>query len=232
MIRARKYIAEVKRVVKLFLVGIKNWHKADFDLSCHVSMRSRYEGANQLHSNVVFDGQLGYGSYIAGNSIILGNVGRFTSIGPDVKCITGRHPYTYPFATTSPMFFSVDNYKGQTGHTFAKEQKFEEVTYVDNENKIPVSIGNDCWIGAGVMLIEGAHIADGAVVLAGAVVTKDVPPYAIVGGVPAKVLRYRYDEETIQFLLDCKWWKKDTNWLKEHWELLCNIDELKAYFKA
>ena len=71
---------------------------------------------------------------------------------------------------------------------------------------------------------------DGAVVLAHAVVTKDVPPYAIVGGVPAKVIGYRYDEDTIDFLLKVKWWNKDKKWFKEHWELLCDIDKMKTYF--
>ena len=66
--------------------------------------------------------------------------------------------------------------------------------------------------------------------MAHAVVTKDVPPYAIVGGIPAKVIGYRYDEETIDFLLKIKWWNNDINWFKENWELLCDLDKLKAYY--
>ena len=88
-------------------------------------------------------------------------------------------------------------------------------------------IGNDVWIGENVFFQGGVIIGDGAVVLAGAVVTKNVPPYAIVGGVPAKVLKYRYDEETIKFLLGFKWWDKDVNWLRDNWQLLCDIDKLK-----
>ena len=67
--------------------------------------------------------------------------------------------------------------------------------------------------------------------LAGAVVTKDVPPYAIVGGVPAKIIRYRYDEETIAFLLRIKWWDMPEDWLKENWRLLNDMDKLKAYIQ-
>ena len=80
------------------------------------------------------------------------------------------------------------------------------------------------------MIIGGVHIADGAVVLAGAVVTKNVPPYAIVGGVPAKIIRYRYDEETISFLLQAQWWNNTEDWFKENWKLLTDIDKLKAYY--
>ena len=70
-------------------------------------------------------------------------------------------------------------------------------------------IGNDVWIGVGATLIDGVKIGDGAIIAAGAVVTKDVPPYAIVGGVPAKIIRYRFNEATIKDLLELKWWDYD-----------------------
>ena len=75
------------------------------------------------------------------------------------------------------------------------------------------------------------EIADGAVVLSHAVVTKDVPPYAIVCGIPAKVIGYRYDEETINFLLQIKWWNNSPAWFEEHWVLLNDIEKLKEYYK-
>ena len=92
-------------------------------------------------------------------------------------------------------------------------------------------IGNDVWIGEGAFLAGGITVGDGAMILARAVVVQNVPPYAIVGGVPAKVISFRYDEDTINWLLDIQWWNLDTNWLKENWKLLCDIDKLKAYFK-
>ena len=73
----------------------------------------------------------------------------------------------------------------------------------------PTEIGNDVWIGNGACIMGGIKIGDGAIVATNAVVTKDVPPYAIVGGVPAKVIRYRFDETTIKELLDLKWWEYD-----------------------
>ncbi|WP_416370947.1 CatB-related O-acetyltransferase [Vibrio cholerae] len=67
-------------------------------------------------------------------------------------------------------------------------------------------IGNDVWIGQNVSLKAGIKIADGAVIAANAVVTKDVPPYAVVGGIPAKVIKYRFSESEICQLLELKWW--------------------------
>ena len=62
-------------------------------------------------------------------------------------------------------------------------------------------------------------------------VTKDVPPYAIVGGVPAKVIGYRYDDETIRFMLKCKWWNNQQEWFEKNWRLLNDVEALKEYFK-
>lgn len=67
-------------------------------------------------------------------------------------------------------------------------------------------IGNDVWVGHGAIIISGVSVGDGAIVAAGAVVTKDVPPYAIVGGVPAKVIRFRFEKEIIDSLLQLEWW--------------------------
>lgn len=196
--------------------------KVRFNFTTKVDISSSFEGANVIGDSTKFCGKMGYGSYICNDSSIIGNVGRFTSIAAEVKNAQGVHPITSPYVTTSPMFFSL---KKQSGITFAKKQLFDEM-------RAPISIGNDCWIGQRAFFVGGLTIGDGAVVLAGAVVTKDVPPYAIVGGVPAKILKYRYDEETIQFLLEKKWWNMPVEWLKENSALLCDIDKLKETLKA
>ena len=142
---------------------------------------------------------MGFGSYLGPNSYVVGNIGRFTSIAPFVRCNSGVHPYKLPYVTTSPSFYSLNLNHSQNGSTFAKQQMFKEHMFVDNDNKWIVNIGHDCWIGEHVFMVGGVTVNNGAVVLAHAVVTKDVPPYAIVGGIPAKVIGYRYDEETIAF---------------------------------
>lgn len=213
------------RYVRDFIITYKNYTtlklkyrgKVRFNTTTKIAVTSTFEGANVIGDSTKFSGKIGYGSYICNDCSIIGDIGRFTSIAAEVKNAQGVHPITSPYATTSPMFFSL---KKQSGITFAKEQLFDEM-------RAPIQIGNDCWIGQRAFFVGGLTIGDGAVVLAGAVVTKDVPPYAVVGGVPAKILRYRYDEETIKFLLEKKWWDMPLEWLKENSELLCDIDKLK-----
>lgn len=212
----------IKRVIKFILQKIK-WHnKLSFTYNCKISMCSQFEGMNKLYPYTTFDGYMGIGSYIANNSNISGKIGKFTSIASNCFVIQGIHPYTYPYVSTSPLFFSLAK---QNGYTFASKQQMKEFKYA--ENNYPIVIGNDCWIGHGVSIIGGVTIEDGAVVLAGAVVTKDVPAYAIVGGIPAKILKYRYEEEDINFLLDFQWWNKDVVWIKSNKDLLLNINSLK-----
>lgn len=93
-------------------------------------------------------------------------------------------------------------------HRIFTDTPAESYESFEKEN---VSIGNDVWLAAGSTVLRGVTIGDGAVVAAGAVVTKDVPPYAIVAGVPAKVIRYRFSDEIVQALLRIKWW----DWCEE-----------------
>jgi len=207
----------VRKLVKWILIRIKFREKLILSYSSDVSVKSFFEGANKIYPYTKFEGNLGYGTYIGPNCDIIAKIGRFCSIAPFVRINPGIHPYTYPFATTCPMFFST---KKQNGNTFVAENRFDETKGI-------TIIGNDCWIGENVFIASGVSIHDGGVVLAGAVVTKDVPPYAIVGGVPAKIIKYRYSDEDIRFLLSFKWWEKDLSWLRNNSNLLCNIEKLK-----
>lgn len=97
------------------------------------------------------------------------------------------------------------------------------------KSKGDVVIGNDVWIAAGATILPGVHVGNGAVIGAGAFVTKDVPDYAIVGGNPAKLIRYRFDEETINKLLEIKWWDSDLETLSEIIPILQSNDIQKLF---
>lgn len=185
-------------------------------------MRSKFEGMNRIYAKSSFDGYMGKGSYIAQNSHIYGKIGKYTSIASKCSVIQGVHPYTYPYVSTSPMFFSTAK---QNGYTYVTEQKFKELKYAGDN--FPIIIGSDCWIGESVSIIAGVTISDGAMVLAGAVVTKDVPPYAIVGGIPAKILSYRYNENDINLLLKHQWWNKEEKWIIKNIKTFHDFNKFK-----
>ncbi len=92
------------------------------------------------------------------------------------------------------------------------------------DNKGDIVIGNDVWIGYEAVIMAGVHIGDGAIIAARAVVTKDVAPYTIVGGTPAKEIRKRFDKETIDFLLNLKWWNWNFETIRQNINAISNAD--------
>ena len=185
---------------------------------CNVATNSFFEGMNKVEDSAVFCGYMGYGSYIGGNSVINAKIGRYSSIAYNVRTVSGNHPSSI-FVSTHPAFFSVAK---QAGFTYVSENFFEETVYA--EGKYKTVIGNDVWIGANVLIMSGVHIGDGAIVAAGAVVTKDVEPYTVVGGVPAKTIRKRFNDEQIDFLIRFRWWDKDKNWIADNHGMFQNIE--------
>jgi len=93
-----------------------------------------------------------------------------------------------------------------------------------NDSNGNVVIGNDVWVGYDSLILSGVTIGDGAVIAARAVVTKDVPPYAIVGGNPAKIIRYRFSDDIITRLLKTKWWEWDKDKVEEYSPYLLSND--------
>ena len=128
--------------------------------------------------------------------------------------------------STHPAFFSR---KKQAGFTFIDRQKFIESSYA--EESYPIIIENDVWIGYRVTILSGIRIGNGAIVAAGSVVTRDVPPYSIVGGVPARIIRYRFNQEIIRELLTDKWWDNSFEWIKEHADLFENCEQYLKFYR-
>ncbi|EGQ7964052.1 CatB-related O-acetyltransferase [Vibrio vulnificus] len=135
---------------------------------------------------------------------LIESIGAFCNISADnVHIAGGNHPLS---TVSTHAFFFHDKYR-----FISKNQSIDG--YANNGRII---IGNDVWIGANVSILPGVKIGDGAVLAAGAVVNKDVPPYAIVGGVPARIIKYRFDEETIVALLELAWWEWSDEKIKDN----------------
>lgn len=204
---------------------IKHKGVVTFPFSATIGKKAFFEGHNAIGKGSCFSGKMGRYSYIADHCDLYAEIGRFTSVGNDVRTIMYRHPTTYPYVSTSPTFYSPIGQCG--GSNFATEQTFEERVLIDANSNCAVKIGNDCWINSYVTLISGITIHDGAIVLAGAVVTHDVPPYSIVAGIPAKVIKYRYEKEDIEWLQKTEWWNKPESWLKENWKAFNDLHALR-----
>ena len=212
----------MKKTLKRFYLRLKyRGRSVHLDKGSNITTSSRFGGHNYIGERVRFDGSLGFGSYIGADSAISGQVGKYVSIGSMVNVVKGSHP-TKGFVSTHSAFYSTQN---RVDLSYCKEPCFCEFQYADPESKAPVLIGNDVWIGFGATLLEGVTVGHGAIIAAGAVVTKDVPPYTVVGGIPAKEIRKRFPQETVEKLLDFCWWDKDPQWLAQHSESFRNSEE-------
>lgn len=149
-------------------------------------------------------------SYIGPRTKIINtSVGRFCSISWD--CNLGLSSHNTRSLSTSPLF---SERKNGLGLSWIKED-------VQRDSKI-LKIGNDVWIGANVIIMSGLKIGDGAVIGAASVVTRDVEPYAIVAGNPAKVIKMRFPPDVVDKLLEKRWWARDEKFLKENLDIFSN----------
>ena len=189
-----------------------------------------FEGDNIIYENCyVKKSYVGYGSYIHAESCIINTmIGKWCSIAPCVRIINGNHP-SKKIVTTHPALYGG---KKCVRIAIDKVAPFEEYSYADDNKEYFVTIGNDVWIGDSAKIINGVAIGDGAIVAAGAVVTKDIPPYSIVGGVPARVISYRFTKSQIESLLQYKWWNKDLCFIKENIESFWDIEKMMELINA
>lgn len=177
--------------------------------------KNTLEGKNMIaFSTKLRNTKIGFASYIGKNGEVYNTeIKKYTSIGPNFKVIIGLHPIH--FVSTSPCFYST---KMQCGFSFVKEQKYFEET-------LRTYIGNDVWIGSDVKVLGGVKIGDGVVIGTNSLVTKDIPPYEVWGGIPARKIKDRFPEEKKEFLLKFRWWDKNFLWLQKNVDYFSDINK-------
>jgi len=209
--------------MRRLLVLIKNLISLPMRLSSHISLFAILQGSDVDKTAAVSSGarfyrsKLGKYSYIGRNCFIESTeIGNFCSIAPSCEIGGASHPLNW--VSTSPVFYKWENImkKNFSRHEF---EIFEKTT-----------IGNDVWIATNCLIKAGVNIADGAVVGMGSVVVKDIGAYEIWAGNPARIIRKRFDDETIENLLEIRWWNKED--VSEFASYMTDVDEYIQYMKG
>lgn len=192
----------------------KDCYVVNSSLSEHVSIgdRSRIENSSFnewviiQRDNIIYNSKIGRYSYTGRNLMCwYAEIGAFCSISWNVSLGGANH--NYKLLTTSAFLYSdIFDIKGKNNPLY-------------NRFNDKLTIGNDVWIGAGAIVCRGVNIGDGAVIGAGAVVTKDVAPYSIVAGIPAKHIKYRFEEDIRNKLLELQWWNWSIDKIKQNFSL-------------
>ncbi len=176
----------------------------------------QFEGENAVPDRCNFSGKIkiGYRTTLGYNNFFHGDiiVGKYCQIGADVAMHSTNHPVHYLSTYIGSGFFN------------GELKKLKETKRIE--------IGNDVWIGHNALIIGEVKVGNGAIIAAGAIVTKNVPPYAIVAGVPAKVIKKRFSENICNEIEDLQWWNLSENELERIKPLFFKeLDKVKSLYE-
>jgi acetyltransferase-like isoleucine patch superfamily enzyme len=207
----------LKQLIK-YLFGFFYWNLFNIINTTEVknyliSIKSKIGKNVMIRKQTFIYGKITIGdySYVSGPNTLVHDaiIGRYCSIARNVAIGPGNHNLSS--VSTHPFLYSV-KYKFITNN-------------IKPLKNIPPIIGNDVWIGMNSTILNNVEIGDGAIIGAGSVVTKDVKPYSVVGGVPAKHIKFRFSDDIIKQLLEINWWNWDSNTIRDRIKDFDNIIE-------
>lgn len=189
----------------VFLLNVNASRNISIGDNSRIENSSFGDYVNIQRQNLIYNSSIGRYTYTGRNFTCWhSRIGAFCSISWNVSIGGANHDYKR-LTTSAVLYSDIFDIKGSNeGYN-----RFDSVC----------EIGNDVWIGCGAVINRNVKIGDGAVIGANAVVTKDVEPYSIVGGSPAKILKYRFKKSVIQKLLTLKWWEFPVDVIKQNYKL-------------
>jgi acetyltransferase-like isoleucine patch superfamily enzyme len=198
----------------------KKYPNCHFYPGCIVDEASVLGSYNVIFNNTsIVNSVLGDHTFVQRNSMIVNaNLGKFCSLAMGVHIGLAQHAITH--VSSHPAFYLLNT---PLVKTFSKTDLFSTTART--------SIGHDVWIGQNAMIMSGVKVGTGAIIGAGCVVTKDIPEYAIVTGVPAKIAKFRFNEIIRSELLKTEWWSMPDEWLERNYLLFSDPLRLISFFK-
>ena len=181
---------KIKKLMLYFLNTTEYQEKVTLTGFSRGLQNATFEGKNIVPGQCNFSGtiKIGYATTLGVNNLLGGNIsiGKYCQLGADVAIHATDHPVNYMTTYINKSLFSGE---------LSKLKTIKKIT-----------IGNDVWVGHNVIIVGNVTVGNGAIIAAGSVVTKDVPPYSIVGGVPAKIIKKRFSDTIIQEIESLQWW--------------------------
>lgn len=205
----------LKKILELSNEGARDienrirFKDAIIDKGCCIDTSSIiHSNVHLLENSIINNSEINSYTYLGKNCLVQNTkMGKFCSIANNVLIGLGKHPID--LFSTSTLFYRKNN----TFNIDLITSNFDFQEYAD------ISIGNDVWIGTSAIIMDGVSIGHGVIVAAGSVVTKDLPPYAIVAGVPARIIRYRFSDAKKEELIEQEWWNWDVEKIKNSYKL-------------